>query len=69
MLQGKAMKFRCLINVDILKIIQAITSASDWLAAERTCISEGGTLAKIESAAENAAVLTLMGDTRDGETV
>ena len=49
--------------------LQAITSASDWLTAERTCISEGGTLAKIESAAENAAVLTLMGDTRDGETV
>ena len=46
-----------------------MTSASDWLAAERTCISEGGTLAKIESAAENTAVLALMGDTRDGETV
>ena len=69
MLQGKAMKFGYLFNEDILKIIQAITSASDWLAAERTCISEGGTLAKIETAAENAAVLTLMGDTRDGETV
>ena len=48
-------------------LIQAFTSASDWLAAEKTCNSEGGTLAKIESAAENTAVLGLMGDILDGD--
>ena len=62
MFQGVTVKF---VSIILHYQIQAFTSSSDWLAAEKTCNSEGGTLAKIESAAENTAVLGLMGDILD----
>ena len=46
----------------ILKVLyrkifhQVFSSATDWLSALRSCIAEGGTLAKVESAAENSVV-------------
>ena len=43
---------------------QLPASTGDWLAGLRTCIAEGGTLAKPESAAENTAVQGLLGEPR-----
>ena len=35
---------------------------SNWLAALQTCIADGGTLAKPETAAENTEIQTLLGE-------
>ena len=35
---------------------------SDWLAAQTSCLAMGGTLAKVESAAEQALVFGLIGE-------
>ena len=38
------------------------TADSNWLAALQTCIADGGTLAKPETAAENTEIQTLLGE-------
>ena len=45
---------------------QVFSSATDWLSALRSCIAEGGTLAKVESAAENSVVQVRGGRTGGG---
>ena len=41
---------------------QVSTADSNWLAALQTCIADGGTLAKPETAAENTEIQTLLGE-------
>jgi len=43
------------------KCFKASTADSNWLAALQTCIADGGTLAKPETAAENTEIQTLLG--------
>jgi len=43
------------------KCFKASTTDGDWLVALTDCLSQGGTLAKIENAAENTAVQNLLG--------
>ena len=49
----------------LLKIFinEVLSGATDWLSALRSCIAEGGTLAKVESAAENSVVQVRVGRT------
>ena len=49
----------------MLKIFinEVFSGATDWLSALRSCIAEGGTLAKVESAAENSVVQVRVGRT------
>ena len=49
----------------LLKIFvnEVFSGATDWLSALRSCIAEGGTLAKVESAAENSVVQVRVGRT------
>merc|ERR1719384_291107 len=43
------------------KCFKVSTADSNWLAALQTCIADGGTLAKPETAAENTEIQTLLG--------
>ena len=66
--QGMVKIYRFCTAKYLLKIFinEVFSGATDWLSALRSCIAEGGTLAKVESAAENSVVQVRVGRTGGG---